>query len=159
MNQETPRRGTTDQQEAVIQQMATLMTQMVTTAGTRAQDFLTITNGSAAIACLAMIGSESPYARSPVVKILLATFLIGLILAGVTMMRGFAYTTVLAFDFRDAVGRLRSGDSTWDELMRLFDPIRGRRLFRTNVAIGAASLITFLVGAAGAIFWLLVLCD
>jgi hypothetical protein len=55
-NLEQPERATTDQQETIIQQMAALVSQMAATAGMRAQDFLTLTNGSAAIACLAMIG-------------------------------------------------------------------------------------------------------
>jgi hypothetical protein len=56
-----------------------------------------------------MIGSESPYAKSVIVKILLAIFLIGLGLAGATMVRAFRYTATLAFDFRDMVDRMRAG--------------------------------------------------
>ena len=67
----------------------------------------------------------------------------------------FAYAATLGFDFRDTVDRLRTGNGSWNELVRLFDPIKGKRLFRTNVAIGAGSLIAFLVGAGVAIIWLL----
>src|SRR5947207_4763057 len=98
-NPEHVRRATTDEQEVAIEKMLAIVNQMAVTAGTRAQDFLTLTNGSAAIACLALIGSESPYAKSSIVRVLLAMFVVGLGLAGVTMVRGFRFATGLAWDF------------------------------------------------------------
>jgi hypothetical protein len=145
----------TEKEEAAIQQMSNLVVQMVTMAGTRAQDFLTITNGGAAIACLAMIGSSSPYANDAPVKIFLAMFVLGLVLAGVTMVRGFRYTTKLAWAFGDTVPRLRRGEAQWDDLMAVFDPKVGKALFRWNVRIGAASLTLFGVGAVCACTWLI----
>jgi hypothetical protein len=72
------------------------------TAGTRAQDFITITNGGAAIACLGLMGSSSPFANAPEVKWLFAIFLLGLVCAGVTMVR---YATNLGLSFREISGK------------------------------------------------------
>lgn len=145
----------TDEKKAAIQQMGNLMFKVVATAATRAQDFLVITNGGATVACLAMIGSSSPYANAMPVRIFLAMFLLGLVLAGVTMVRGFFYATRLGFDFRATVDRLAAEEAEWSELMQLFDPKIGRAVFEQNVRIGAVSLALFGVGAACAVTWLI----
>jgi hypothetical protein len=145
----------TDEQKAAIQQMSNLMAKIVATAATRAQDFLVITNGGAVIACLAMMGSSSPYANAMPVKIFLALFLLGLVLAGVTMVRGFHYATKLGFAFRATVDRLGAGEGQWQELVQLFDPKITRAVFTRNVQIGAVSLALFGVGAVCACTWLI----
>jgi hypothetical protein len=55
----------TEKQEAAIQQINAIVMKVVTLAGTRAQDFLTFTNGGAAVACLGLMGSSLMRARSP----------------------------------------------------------------------------------------------
>jgi hypothetical protein len=85
---------------------------MTTIAGTRAQDFLIFTNGGAVIACFGLIGSSSPYANAAPVKVFLAMFLLGLVLAGLTVIRGFRYVTRLAFDFRATVDSLKGRRSS-----------------------------------------------
>jgi hypothetical protein len=145
----------TEKQEAAIQQMLNTLAQMNTLAGTRAQDFLTLTNGGAAIACLGLMGSSSPYASAPIVKILLAMFMLGLGFAGVTTIRAFRYATRIAWAFLDTLAQLRAGKAEWTDLMGALDPNGARHLFRWNVWFGGASLVLFGSGSLIACAWLI----
>jgi hypothetical protein len=146
-----------ERQEALLFRMSDVVARMGVTAGTRAQDFITITNGAAALACLGLMGSSSPYANSPVVRVLLAMFVSGLVLAGVTVVRGYRFATKVGWAFNDAARRLGRGEATFADVLTAFDMERAKALFTWNTVIGAISLGLFAAGAIGACVWLIVL--
>jgi hypothetical protein len=144
-----------DKQEEVIKYLAGFLAEQGYRAGSKMLDFLILTNGGAAVACLGMIASASPHANDYAVKLLLAAFVIGLALAGWLTVRGFRYITWMLLEFRDTVDRMRAGTEPWGSLGKIFDPKTAKRFMDRGVIIGSASLGMFAIGAAGALIWLL----
>ena len=153
--QEPPTRATTVEQEQIIGELGRTFANLAAIAGTRAQDFLVLTNGGAAVACLALLSSESSLAKSVMVKLSLAIFVFGLLLAGVTMTRGYFYATNTATRFIELVPRIRAGSATWHQLQQVVDPHKAMRFYRTQTAIGCGSLMAFCIGAMTAMIRLL----
>jgi hypothetical protein len=145
----------TEKQEEAIKYLAGFLSEQGYRAGSKMLDFLILTNGGAAVACLGMIASSSPHANDYAVKLLLAAFVIGLALAGWLTVRGFRYTMQMLLDFHDTVDRMRAGTETWEALGRIFDMKIAKRFKDRGVIIGSASLGMFAIGAAGALIWLL----
>ena len=83
-------------------------------------DFLILTNGGAALACLGMIASASPHADDRAVKVLLLVFVTGLALAGALTVRGFLNTAQISSAFGETVEHIRTGTAHWDALRRIF---------------------------------------
>jgi hypothetical protein len=143
----------TDKQEELIKYVAGLLKEAAYRAGSKMLDFLILTNGGAAVACLGMIASTSPHADDRAVKVLLAVFVLGLALAGILTVRGFLYTARISFGFGEAVDRMRAGTAQWEALTQVFK--QPKRFYQLSVLIGAASLVMFAGGALGACIWLL----
>jgi hypothetical protein len=143
----------TDKQEETVKYVTGLLKEAAYRAGSKMLDFLILTNGGAAVACLGMIASASPHADDRAVRILLTVFVIGLSLAGVLTVRGFLYTARMSFGFGETVERMHAGTAEWDALGKLFK--QPKRFYELSVVVGAASLVMFAGGAIGACIWLL----
>ena len=144
-----------DKQEEIAKYLANFLAELMYRAGSKMLDFLIITNGGAAIACLGMIASASPHANDYTVKLILAAFVIGLALAGWLTVRGFRYITTMSIAFPSTLQRIRAGTEPWEALGKVLAPDHANKFRTVGVAIGAASLGMFALGAAGALIWLL----
>jgi hypothetical protein len=143
----------TDRQEEIIKYVAGLLKEAAYRAGSKMLDFLILTNGGAAVACLGMIASASPRADDHAVKVFLLVFVIGLSLAGVLTVRAFLYTAQISFGFGETVEHIRAGSAHWDALGKIFK--QPKRFYESSVLIGTLSLLMFAGGAIGASIWLL----
>jgi hypothetical protein len=82
-------------------------------------------------------------------------FLLGLVLAGATVVRGFRYATKIGWAFPAAVVELRAGKIDWTGMLKSLDPEGAKALYQGNVWLGGLSSGLFTVGTIGACAWLI----
>jgi hypothetical protein len=109
-----------DKQEEIVRWLAGFVAENMYRVGSKMLEFLILTNGGAAIACLGLIASSSPRANDYVVKLILAAFVIGLGLAGWITVRGFRYMTRMSFQFRATLDRIRAKTEPWEAMGKVF---------------------------------------
>lgn len=145
----------TQEQDQAIEKLASHVANIVQVSGTRAQDFLILTNAGGIVACLGLIGSSSPHASDWALRLFLVMYLLGLSLAGWTMIRGFRYALRLASGFRSSVDAFRAGTGEWTAVLTLFARVPNERFASVGLMIGGASIVLFTAATLGACAWLL----
>lgn len=132
-----------------------LVSRLVEASGTRAQDFLILTNAGGVVACLGLITSSSPHANGLMIRVLLVMYLVGLALVGWTSIRGFLRMQRLAMDFANTMSQYRAGDVEWSAVADLFAPKSHHDFAQLGLRLGAASLATLIAATITACVWLL----
>lgn len=147
----------TSDQRLDLQARNQLLAQNMLDVGKQALQYLVLTNGGAAIACLAFMGSASPHAGDWQVRAALCFFIAGLFAAGITVMRGFNFAYRVTLVFQQRMMEVLDGTTEYDQFNRdmraLVDIKRAHAVPRLNKKIGSVSLACFVIGAVGACVW------
>lgn len=144
-----------DDTEIAAQRLGDLVSRLVEASGTRAQDFLILTNAGGVVACLGLITSSSPHGNGSMIRILLAMYIIGLALVGWTSIRGFLRVQRLAMDFATTMAAYRAGEVEWSAVADLFAPKSLNEFAQRGLMIGAASLVVLIAATITSCVWLL----
>lgn len=150
--------GVTAQQSEIIYTERQHLAENLTSVSRLALDYLVLSNGGAAVACIAFIGSSYPAASGWPSLVALSLFILGIALAGwmTRRMHKYVYDFLLEYE-RSAQETLYGGmnlETFRSKMRQYFIDTKGSKKSKLNMRLGLISLWCFFVGVIFSLYWL-----